>query len=122
MFKRFIEWIKFLWDIKNKMATQNSVWIPDVSVNIGNALLAPSGDSGNIFIGKRRLFRIWTDNPSGMSIGFGMTTVTLPTSSSYSIGNVPQDFDTGDVCDTIRLVNNSGTSVAHYFIQALSKF
>ena len=104
------------------MATPLAVWVPEQFGGQAAALIGPSGDSGSIFLGKRRIFRIWTDNTSGLSINFGKGTVPLPTSNSYSIGTVPQDFDTGDQMDSIRLVNNSGISSANYFIQLLSRF
>src|SRR6266550_398797 len=104
------------------MATLSAVWIPNVDISIGSSLVGPGGDSGSILIGKNRLFRIWTDNTTGLSIAFGTTTSPLPTSASYSIGPIPQDFDMGPVLDTLRLVNNSNISSAHYFIQVLAKF
>lgn len=103
------------------MATILAVWIPNTDISIGSTLMGPSGDSGNIFLGKHRLFRIWTDNTSGLSISFGLGNAPAPTSSSYSVGPVPQDFDTGPLLDTIRLLNNSNISSAHYFIQVLAK-
>lgn len=103
------------------MATVSAVWIPNIDITIGASLVGPGGDSGNIFLGKNRLFRIWTDNTSGLSITFGLGSAPAPTSSSYSIGTVPQDWDTGNVLDTIRLINNSNISSAHYFIQVMAK-
>jgi len=104
------------------MATFSSVWIPDPSISVGSSLVGPGGDSGVVTLGKNRLFRIWTDNTSGMSISFGLGTAALPTSSSYAISPVPQDFDMGPALDSIRLVNNSNISSAHYYLQALAKF
>src|SRR5260370_8353633 len=104
------------------MATLSACWIPRQDGGSAAALIGPSGDSGNIFIGKNMIFRIWTDNTSGMSITFGLTTAPVPTSTSYSIGVNPQEFDTGNALDTLRLKNNSGISSANYFIQLLSKF
>jgi len=104
------------------MATLSSVWIPNTDISIAASLVGPGGDSGILFLGKNRLFRIWTDNTSGLSISFGTGTAALPTSSNYSIGPVPQDFDMGPVLDSLRLVNNSNISSAHYFIQVLAKF
>lgn len=105
------------------MATLQAVWIPSTDYSVGASLVGPGGDSGVLYIGNYRLFRIWTDNTSGLSINFGTNqVVALPTSSSYSIGTVPQDFDMGPLLDSIRLVNNSNISSAHYFIQLLSKF
>ena len=103
------------------MATILAVWIPNTDISIGATLLGPGGDSGVIFLGKHRLFRIWTDNTSGLSISFGLGTAASPTSSSYSIGPVPQDFDTGPLLDSIRLINNSNISSAHYYVQVLAK-
>jgi len=104
------------------VATFSSVWVPDVSISIGSSLVGPGGDSGVIFIGRSRLFRIWTDNTSGLSIAFGLGSVNSPGSSAYAIGVIPQDFDLGATLDSIRLVNNSNISSAHYYIQVLSKF
>jgi hypothetical protein len=104
------------------MATYNSVWIPDPNLSQSSSLVGPGGDSGVIYLGKNRIFRVWTDNTSGLSIGFGLTNVTLPTAANYSIGPVPQDFDTGNNLDSIRLVNNSNISSAHYFLQLLVRF
>jgi len=106
------------------MATISAVWIPNTDISIGSSLVGPSGDSGNITIGFNRLFRIWTDNTSGLSITFGNSNqggAPLPTGANFSIGPIPQDWDTGPLLDTIRLVNNSGISSAHYFIQVLAK-
>lgn len=104
------------------MATFTAVWIPDTSISVGSSLVGPGGDSGNILLGKYRLFRIWSDNTSGMSITFGLGSAPLPLSSSYAISNVPQDFDMGPCLDTIRLTNNSNISSAHYYLQVLAKF
>jgi len=104
------------------MATFASVWVPRQDGGSAAALIGPSGDSGDLLIGKRTIFRIWSDNTSGMSITFGMSTAPVPSSTSYSIGPTPQEFDTGDHMDTIRLKNNSGISSSHYFIQVMSKF
>jgi hypothetical protein len=108
------------------MAAPVSVWVPEQNSGISAALIGPGGDSGPIFIGLRRLFRIWTDNTSGLSINFGLSThaggVTSPGTNSYSIGVTPQDFDLGTTMDSIRLVNNSGISSANYFILILSRF
>jgi hypothetical protein len=104
------------------MATLSAVWIPNVDIAIGSSLMGPGGDSGVIYLGKNRLFRIWSDNTSGLSITFGLGTAPTPTSSSYSIGPVPQDWDTGPNLDSIRLMNNSNISSAHYFIQVMAKF
>lgn len=104
------------------MATFSSVWIPDASISTGSALVGPGGDSGNIKLGTNRLFRIWSDNTSGMSITFGLGSAPLPTSSSYAIGDTPQDFDMGPCLDTIRLTNNSNISSSHYYLQVLAKF
>ncbi len=103
------------------MATISSVWIPDASISTGSSLVGPGGDSGTIFLGKHRIFRIWTDNTSGMSIGFALGAVALPTSSNYAIGTTPQDFDMGTALDSIRLVNNSNISSAHYYLQVLAR-
>jgi len=103
------------------MATISAVWVPTENGS-SSSLVGPGGDSGAIRIGKRQLFRIWTDNPSGLSINFGDATVSAPTSSSYSIGTVPQDFDMGDLYSYLRLVNNSSISSANYYILGLSKF
>jgi len=103
------------------MATFSAVWIPDASISIGSALVGPGGDSGNILLGKYRLFRVWSDNTAGMSISFGLGSAPLPTSSSYAINDTPQDFDMGPSLDTIRLVNNSGISSSHYYLQVLAR-
>lgn len=105
------------------MATPLAVWVPIQNGGLSAALVAPGGDSGVLYMGKRQLFRIWSDGTSGISINFGLGASTpAPTNSSYSIGPIPQDFDMGDSLDSIRLVNNSGVSSAHYYIQPLSKF
>ncbi len=104
------------------MATTSAVWIPSVDLSVGSSLVGPGGDSGAVFIGKNRLFRIWTDNTSGLSITFAIGTPILPTSANYAIGPIPQDFDMGPNLDSLRLVNNSNISSAHYYIQLLSKF
>jgi hypothetical protein len=57
-----------------------------------------------------------------MSISFGLGTAPAPTSSSYAISTTPQDFDMGPALDSIRLINNSNISSAHYYLQALAKF
>lgn len=93
----------------------------DTGLSVGSTLMGPSGDSGNIYLGKMRLHRVWTDNPSGLSITWGLGTAPAPTANSYSIGTVPQDFDTGNNLDTIRFSNNSSISSAHYFIQVLAR-
>jgi len=103
------------------MATISAVWIPNVDIAVGASLVGPGGDSGQVFIGKNRLFRIWSDNTSGLSITFGIGNPPAPTSASYSIGPIPQDFDMGNNLDSLRLVNNSNISSAHYFIQVLAK-
>lgn len=103
------------------MATIAAVFSPDVSISVGSSLVGPGGDSGVILIGTNRLFRVWTDNTSGLSIAFGKGSVASPTSANYSIGVTPQDFDLGGSLDSIRLVNNSNISSAHYFLQVLSK-
>jgi hypothetical protein len=104
------------------MATLSSVWIPSVDISVGSSLVGPNGDSGNIFIGKNRIFRIWSDNTSGLSIAFGIGSAPLPSSANYCIGPIPQDFDMGPSLDTLRLVNNSNISSAHYYIQLLNRF
>jgi len=104
------------------MATLSAVWIPCTDITIGAQLVGPNGDSGNILIGKNRIFRIWTDNTSGLSITFGLGSAPLPTSANYCVGPIPQDFDMGPNLDTLRLVNNSNISSAHYYIQLLNKF
>jgi hypothetical protein len=104
------------------MATVSAIWIPSTDISVGSSLTGPGGDSGALFIGFNRLFRIWTDNTSGMSIAFGGPTVAAPASTAYSIGTIPQDFDMGPLLSYIRLVNNSNISSAHYYIQLLSKF
>jgi hypothetical protein len=107
------------------MATLNAVWIPNTEGGVSAALLGPSGVSGVLFLGRNRIFRIWTDNTSGLNITFGLSTgvaAPVPTSTNYAIGTVPQDFDTGPALDSIQLANISGISSAHYFIQAMNKF
>jgi hypothetical protein len=107
------------------MATFQSAWIPNTEGGQSAALLGPSGVSGVIFLGKNRIFRIWTDNPSGLNITFGLSTGTgaaTPTATNYAIGSVPQEFDTGPALDEIQLANISSISSAHYFIQAMNKF
>jgi hypothetical protein len=103
------------------MATLASVWIPSVDISVAASLVGPGGDSGVIYVGKNRIYRIWTDNTSGLSITWGLGTAPLPTSSNYSIGTIPQDFDMGPALDSLRLVNNSNVSSAHYYIQLLSR-
>ena len=104
------------------MATLSAVWIPNTDIAVGSSLMGPGGDSGVIFLGKNRLFRIWSDNTSGLSITFGLGTAPAPTSSSYAVGPIPQDWDTGPNLDSIRLINNSNISSAHYYLQVMAKF
>lgn len=87
----------------------------------GGAVLAASGDTGAIFIGKRQIFRIWSSNTMNMNIAFGNASVAAPGISAYAIGPVPQEFDTGDESQYIRIVNNN-TSIGSYYYQIMSKF
>lgn len=104
------------------MASVQAVWVPESALaSSGGGVLSANTSTGPIFIGKRRIFRIWSSATMNMNIAFGNVTVADPTTSMYAIGPVPQEFDTGDESQYINVKNNN-SSVSSYYFQIMSKF
>ena|SRR5271166_3457006 len=102
------------------MATIQAIWVPEPTGG-SNGAVTTGATTGEVVIGFRRLFRIWSDAPSGLNIAFGQSGMAAPTSGSYAIGISPQDFESGNDWDRMRFYNQNA-STSFYFIQILSKF
>ena len=104
------------------MATIYAVWIPNTEPGASSGgILAANTATGPIFLGKRRIFRIWSSATMNMNIAFGNSTVANPPATAYAIGPVPQEFDTGDESSYINIMNNN-SSVSSWYYQVMNKF